>query len=259
MTLPHRLLAAVLVAGCASFPARGQDDHGQNAGGSQQPVEQSSQANTVNPEAVQPGTLPAPPDKRVLGVLPNYRTANESAVYTPITAKQKFIIGSKDSFDYPLVLLAAGIAGLGQLTNVNPSFDQGLRGYVRRWGTAYADQAIGNMMSESIFPSLLREDPRYFRRGHGSVWSRTYYAMSRVFVTRTDSGGRRFNFSEVLGNAAGVAISTAYYPDNRTALDTASKLGGQIALDSISQVLKEFWPDIKRHLFQRHREDTASH
>ena len=203
-----------------------------------------------DPPAVQPGqTEPPPPDKRVFGVLPNYRTANESAVYQPITTKQKFIIASKDSFDYPLLGLAAFIAAYGQLDNSNRSFGQGWAGYGRRVGTAYADQAIGNMMTEAIFPSLLHEDPRYFRRGTGSVWSRTFYAATRVFVTRTDSGGTRFNFSEVLGNATGTAISNAYYPDNRDAADNVEKLGMQIGIDAASQVLKEFWPDIKHKLF----------
>ena len=142
---------------------------------------------------VQPGQIakdPPPPDKRVFGVLPNYRTANETAVYMPITAKQKFTIASKDSFDYPLLGLAAFIAAYGQLDNAHPEFGQGWAGYGRRVGTSYADQAIGNMMTEGIFPSLLHEDPRYFRRGHGSVWSRTVYAASRVLITRTDSGAR---------------------------------------------------------------------
>ncbi len=188
------------------------------------------------------------PDKRVLGVLPNYRTANETAVYTPITAKQKFTIGVKDSFDYPLVLLAGAIAGFGQLTNQNPSFGQGLAGYGRRLGTSYADQAMGNMFTEAIYPSLLREDPRYFRRGHGSIGSRTWYALTRVMVTRTDSGGRRFNFSEWIGNATAVAISNSYYPDNRTAGANIGKLCQQVGTDAVSQVLKEFWPDIKRKL-----------
>jgi len=204
-----------------------------------------------------PAEQQASPDKRVFGVLPNYRTANESAIYTPITAKQKFIIASKDSFDYPLVLLAGAIAGFGQLTNQNPSFGQGLVGYARRLGTSYADQAIGNMMTEAIMPSLLREDPRYFRRGTGGVWSRTYYAATRIFVTRTDSGGKRFNFSEVLGNAAGVAISNAYYPDNRRAGYNASKLAQQLGIDAASQVLKEFWPDVKRKLFEHHRQSAS--
>jgi hypothetical protein len=201
----------------------------------------------------------APPDKRVLGVLPNYRTANETAVYSPITVKQKFSIASKDSFDYPLLMLGGIIAGIGQWTDENPSFGQGAAGFARRFGTSYADQAIGNMMTEAIFPSFLHEDPRYFRRGYGSKWSRTFYAASRVFVTRTDAGNWRFNYSEVLGNATAVAISNAYYPDNRDVGANAAKLGQQIGIDAASQVLKEFWPDIKRKFFQRHRDEAQLH
>jgi|SRR5580704_1061135 hypothetical protein len=199
----------------------------------------------------QPGQTQEPPDKRVFGVLPNYRTANESAVYTPITTKQKFTIGAKDSFDYPLVLLAGAFAGLGQVTNQHPAFGQGMAGFGRRLGTGYADQAIGNMMTEAIYPSILREDPRYFRRGYGSKWSRTWYALTRVMVTKTDSGGQRFNFSEWAGNATGVAISNAYYPDEHSVLDNVGKLCQQVGTDAISQVLKEFWPDVKRKFFHK--------
>ncbi len=202
------------------------------------------------PPPLQPGQTEAPaPDKRIFGVLPNYRTANESAVYMPITMQQKFTIAAKDSFDYPLLGLAAFIAAYGQLDNANPSFGQGWAGYGRRVGTAYADQVIGNMMTEGIFPSILHEDPRYFRRGTGRKWSRTWYAATRVFVTKTDSGGTRFNFSEIAGNAAGTAISNAYTPDQRNVGDNIETWWMQIGIDSASQVLKEFWPDLKHKLF----------
>jgi hypothetical protein len=207
------------------------------------------------------GSSPAAPQeppggKRVFGVLPNYRTADAMAVYMPITPKQKLAIASKDSFDYPLVLLAAAFAGLGQVTNQHPEFDQGMAGFGRRIGTAYADQAIGNMMTEGFMPILLHEDPRYFRRGTGPKWGRTGYALTRIFVTKTDSGGTRFNFSEWVGNAIGVGISNAYYPDGRTVFNESTRLLEQCGTDAVSQVLKEFWPDIKRRYFQRH---TADH
>ena len=214
-------------------------------GGAQTPADPAKPDDPASAVAAEP-----PPDKRVLGVLPNYRTANESAIYTPISSKQKFMIGSKDSFDYPLVMLAGIFAGLGQLGNQHPQFGQGLEGFGKRLGTGYADQAMGNMLTESIYPAILHEDPRYFRRGTGTVKSRTWYALSRIFVTRTDSGGRRFNFSEVVGNATGVAISNLYYSDTRTAGENAEKLATQLSTDAASQVLKEFWPDIKRKLFK---------
>jgi hypothetical protein len=210
----------------------------------------SPPAPATAPPPIQPGqTEPPAPDKRIFGVLPNYRTANSTAVYMPITVKQKFTIAAKDSFDSPLVGLAAVIAAWGQADNSHPAFGQGWAGYGRRVGTSYADQAIGNMMTEGIFPSMLREDPRYFRRGYGGIWSRTWYAATRVFVTHTDAGGMRFNFSEVLGNATGTAISNLYYPDDHSFADNVQKTGEQIGIDAVSQVLKEFWPDIKHKLF----------
>lgn len=195
----------------------------------------------------------AAPDKHVLGVLPNYRTVNDNGSVPPIDTKHKLMIAAKDSFDYPLVLLAAGLAGISQLDDTDPSYHQGVEGYAKRLAANYADQAIGNMMTEGFFPSMLHEDPRYYRIGpeKGSVKYRTWYAFSRIFVTRTDSGTTRFNFSEWGGNATGVAISNLYHPDGRDAMDNVYKLLEQCATDGISQVLKEFWPDIKQKFFHK--------
>ena len=200
-----------------------------------------------------PAPSPTPTEGRVFGVMPNYRTAESSIPFEPITAKQKLTIAAKDSFDWPLFLTGAAFAGLYQLENDNPSFGQGLKGYARRYGTAYGDQAIGNIMTEGLWPALLKEDPRYFRLGAGTIKGRVWYAATRIFVTRMDSGGWRFNVSEVAGNAAATAISNAYYPDTRDARDNAERLAIQLATDCFSDVAKEFWPDIKRKLFKRSR------
>jgi len=211
-------------------------------------------------ESIAPQTPPAEPpqapqiDKRIFGVLPNYRTADGSAPFAPITTKRKFYIASKDSFDYPVYLLSGAFAALYQWEDQDPSFGQGLKGYGKRIAASYGDQAIGNLMTEAIFPSLLHEDPRYFRMGAdgGRTWRRTRYAITRVFVVRTDKGAWDFNYSEWLGNGATVALSNLYYPaDTRNVTDNVQKLGLQIGTDAISQVLKEFWPDWKRKLSKK--------
>jgi hypothetical protein len=204
------------------------------------------------PPAAQPAEQPI--DKRIFGVLPNYRTADGTVPFAPISTKRKFYIAAKDSFDYPVYLTAAAFAGAYQLENQNPSFGQGLKGYAKRFASSYADQAIGNLMTEAIFPSLLHEDPRYFRVGSsgGSTWRRTRYAITRVFVVRTDKGGSTFNFSEWLGNGSAVALSNLYYPsETRDVSDNLQKLGIAVGTDAFSQVLKEFWPDIKRKLTKK--------
>jgi len=213
----------------------------------------------ATPEQATPGHAVAtnplgqepPGGKRVFGVLPNYRTASSDQEGSTITAKQKMTIASKDSFDYPLVILASAFAGLDQIDNDDPSFGQGVKGYAHRLGAWYLDESIGNMMTEGIFPSLLHQDPRYFRKGSGSIMSRTGYALSRVIITEKDGGGKQFDYSEWLGNATAVAISQTYHPDNRTAVDATEFLLEQVGTDAISQVLKEFWPDIKRKFFKK--------
>jgi hypothetical protein len=108
-------------------------------------------------------------------------------------------------------------------------------------------------MTEAVFPTLLHQDPRYFRKGTGSGWSRLGYAMGQIFITHSDSGRTQFNYSEVVGNSVAVAISNAYYKDNRTAGDAVSGLGVQLGVDMAANVLKEFWPELERKFHRKGR------
>jgi hypothetical protein len=209
---------------------------------------QQQPAGAVDPSTGQPVGI----DKRAFGVLPNYRTTEEGLPFHAITTKQKFAIATKDTFDYPSYILAGVFAGISQLDGSNPSFGQGLEGYARRYASGVADQDLGNFMTEAIMPSLLHEDPRYYRRGHGSIKGRIFYAATRVAVTHTDSGGTSFNFAEFLGNGTVAAIGNSYYPDARGFSPTLQRMFTQIGTDALSQVLKEFWPDVKRKWFSKH-------
>lgn len=236
-------------------------------------AQETQQPSTQNPsQPAQPGQLPprdqpgvqAPgktvegEDKRIFGVLPNYRTAEKSAEYQSISASRKLKIATKDSFDYPLFLLAAAYAGLYQLENSHPEFGQGTAGYARRLGTSYADQVIGNYLTEGFLPIAFHEDPRYFRMAEGSKKSRTLYALTRIFVTHTDSGKTTFNYAEVVGNGMAAGIGLSYYPDNRNVPDFLQNWGVQLGTDATSQVLKEFWPDVKRWWLTRHDRAQSS-
>ncbi len=205
-----------------------------------------------------PGKTASPADKRIFGVLPNYRTADGSIPFEPITAKQKFTIARKDSLDYPSYVLAGVFALIAQANNTNPSFGQGVEGFAKRYGTSAADQIGGNFMTEAIWPSLLHEDPRYFRKISGSIKGRLGYALTRTLVTRTDRGNWTFNAAEFLGNGTVAAIGNLYYPDGRDFGDTMQRMFTQIGTDTISNVLKEFWPDIKRKFFTKKTTGTSA-
>jgi hypothetical protein len=187
---------------------------------------------------------------RLFWVVPNYRTMEEDKLIVPLTAKEKFTIAAKDSFDpyaFPVAGFFAGVAYAGDRDE--NSWGQWPSSYGKRYVATFADQTVSNFMAEGVFPTLLREDPRYFRLGRGGFWRRAGYAASRVFATRTDRGGQEFNSSEFGGNAVMAVAGDAYYPRaERTAAAAASRWGIQLGMDIVFNVAKEFWPDIRRGL-----------
>jgi hypothetical protein len=199
-----------------------------------------------------PGPDQPAENKRMFGVLPNYRMAEGSAPFQPITTKQKFIIATKDSFDYPVFLTTAFFAGLSQLQGSDNSlYRQGVRGFTYRYGFSYADQLMSNFFPEAIVPALFHKDPRYYRKGEGSKGSRLVYAIGRIFVSKSDSGATTFNSPEILGNGLAALGGMTYHTQGRTAGDVLTQWGiTYIGTDTVGQVLKEFWPDIKRKLFK---------
>jgi hypothetical protein len=105
-------------------------------------------------------------------------------------------------------------------------------------------------MAEAIVPAVTKEDPRYYTLGKGGFFNRTGYAVSRLFITRTDAGKNTFNFSEIVGAGTAAGIGNAYYPPQSNPwVKTYQRWGTQVALDGVFNVLKEFWPDINRAVF----------
>jgi len=212
----------------------------------------------LTPGEPAPSKAATPPENsRIFGLIPNNRTSPSLTNYKPLSAKEKFAIARLDSFDRGTVVLAALFAVDGQLTHANPSFGQGAAGYGHAFGTSYADFVIGNYLSEAVYPALLHQDPRYFRRGSGGAWKRLGYSVGQIIWTHTDSDRTQFNYSEVLGNSTAVAISNVYYTDHRGAGDSAGKLGMQLGIDAASNILKEFWPDLSRKFSRKHPSKAA--
>jgi hypothetical protein len=192
---------------------------------------------------------------RLFWTLPNFLTV-ENAHHIPLlTAKQKFKVVLRSTFDpveYPYV---GFLAGISQASNSEPGFGQGAAGYAKRYGSAFADNTVENFMTGAILPSILHQDPRYYQLGRGTFKHRLAYAVSRLLVTRSDSGTTEFNASEVVGSAASAATATySYHPvEDRTLANSVSVWGAQLGWDSVAISVKEFWPDIRRKLQKRHQ------
>ena len=187
---------------------------------------------------------------RLFFTLPNFLTLENANQVPPLTAGQKFKVVTRSSFDYVQYPWYGFLAGISQAENSEPGYGQGAAGYGKRFGASMADGTIENFLTSAVFPSLLRQDPRFFQSGKGSFWHRTGYAITRVVVTRTDSGHSQVNYSEIFGSALAAGISTySYHPHaDKTLRNSGSVWGSQVGYDTITYVVKEFWPDIRRKI-----------
>ncbi|MDQ6663255.1 MAG: hypothetical protein M3Z23_02545 [Acidobacteriota bacterium] len=205
------------------------------------------------PEAlpVHPAT---PSDDRILGVIPNYQTVSDpNKAVKPLTVREKWKLAIRESVDpYSFVSAALG-AALSQAGNDTPKYGNGFAPYMQRFGAANADLATQSLFSDGLLASLFHEDPRYFRKGPGSpVLARVWYSMTRLVVTRRDSGRSSFNFSGVLGMGMGIALSNAYYPaPSVNGSVVGSRFVTSLTGASLGNLLPEFWPDFKQKFFKR--------
>jgi hypothetical protein len=209
---------------------------------------------TQNPEKNKPEGVSK---DRLFYALPNFLTLENAGQVPPLSTTEKFKVVTKGSFDYVQIPWYGFLAGISQAEDSEKGYGQGAAGYGRRFGAYFADGTIENYLTGAVLPTVLREDPRYFQSGKGSFTHRSGYAISRIFVTRTDSGHNQFNYSEIIGSALAAGISTySYHPhEDKTLPNTLSVWGTQVGYDTITLVVKEFWPDIRRKI-QKKRQPT---
>jgi hypothetical protein len=216
---------------------------------------------------------------RLFLALPNFLTLEGSGKVAPLTTGQKFKVVARGAFDKVQIPWYLSLAAISQAENSEPGYGQGWEGYGKRFASAFADGAIENFMTSAVFPSLLHQDPRFFQSSEGGFAHRAGYAISRIFVTRSDSGHSQFNYSEIFGSALAAAISTnTYHPrafittrydpttntvtyvhnaSDRTLPNTLSVWGTQMGYDALTYGIKEFWPDLHRKMAKKHNKAAA--
>ena len=194
---------------------------------------------TVDPVEVATEQVKEQEQQRVLGFIPNfYVSYRQDAV--PLTTKLKFRLAWKSSTDPVTILGTAFLAGLQQAGDQYGEFGQGAEGYAKRFGADYADVLVSTYLSGAIFPSLLKQDPRYFYRGTGSFRSRFGYAVANSVMCRGDNGHLQVNYSNIAGSFGGAAVATTIYPTSNPGMTTLSNGFIRLGESSLAGVVQEF-------------------
>lgn len=195
--------------------------------------------------------------ERLFYIIPVYNVTYEKNP-PALTPAGKFRIFARNITDPYTIVSTAAQAGFDQAENHFPAYGQGAAGYGKRFGEDYGDTAIGGFLTTFAFPSLLHEDPRYFRKGEGGIGKRLGHAIANTFVTRTDSRGRSFNWANVLGRLTAGSVELSYYPaSQRTAPRLFAGFGYSLGSSIVNNVFNEFGPDVERWLFRRTGHNAA--
>src|SRR5271169_4595261 len=190
-------------------------------------------------ESQQQGT--SPKNDRLFGVLPNYLTVEDEDKVPPLTTGGKFKLVSKNAFDPAIFPFIGFIALVSQAQNSEPEYGQGAAGFAKRYGAAFGDATIATFMTGAVFPSLFKQDPRYYQLVHGGFKRRLVYSVGRILITRTDSGHSQFNSSEIVGNFFAAGIANAYHPaQDRSFVNTVSVWGTDTGWDTMANIAQEF-------------------
>ncbi len=269
MVSPHRLwgcwclvllTAAVCFAQSEGQTPAAQPESAQPASGNAetQPGNSSppeaANSGSPNTKSAQQGTDASKQQpKRILGVMPNYRAVSAGAIPPPPTPKQAFIMATQNSFDYSAFVFVGVTSLMAWGTDTHPQLRSGMAGYGRYYWRGFVDKADGNYLVMFALPTVFHEDERYYAMGEGGFWKRAIYAASRVLITPDYHGHNTFNAAEVLGRGISQGVSAFYYPSqDRTAEELATKYAFAMGRDALTNVFREFWPDIATHVLHRH-------
>ncbi len=224
----------------------------------QQPQQQPQPETEAERRAKAEQELKQEEHQRIAGVLPAFNSVIGGKA-EPLTPGQKFHLFFRSSID-PYQFVLAGIdAGVEQANHTYPEYHYGIQGYARRYAAAYGDNFDGNFWGNAVLPSLLHQDPRYFRLGHGTILHRTLYSISTTFRTRSDKGNWQPAYSNLLGNLIGGAFSNLYYPKSDRGIGQTFSGALTVTYEgTFGALLLEFYPDVSQHFKEKHARKLAA-
>ena len=194
--------------------------------------------------------------KRILGIMPNYRAVSAGTIPPPPTPWHALKLATQNSFDYSAFVFVGITSLMAESSNAHPQLGKGLSGYGKYYWRGFVDKTDGNYLVVFALPTVFHQDERYYAKGEGGFFKRAIYAATRILITPNYQGHNTFNASEVFGRGMAQAISLSYYPSaDRTGGALAVKYGYAMGRDALTNVFREFWPDIAAHVF--HRRKTA--
>ena len=192
---------------------------------------------------IEPSLPPAPlPHARVLYLFPGYETIQDPTIpVAPLQTRQKFEMAYRKTVDVSFPIESVMFAGADKVANYGPNYGTGSSAFGELVGYNAANLASTFFFTDGLLPTILHQDPRYFRKGSGSVGSRIWWALRSEAVAYNDQGVEVPNYSGLLGFGMATALSNAYSPSSSvTFAQTMERWGVKVGVSFGLNVMREF-------------------
>ena len=178
---------------------------------------------------------------------PTWKSFPDAPSAQPPTQAKKFrafVVEARS----PLTFGAAGVnTSIMHLTEVGGLSSGREASLTELYKGALIQKESSAFFSKYLYPTLLKQDPRYHHSSSPRFWGRVMYAASRTVITPNDSGKATLNTSYFLGMLTSVAIATAYRPYwTRSTSATFKTFASTIGSDAGINILHEFEPGIRQ-------------
>ena len=166
----------------------------------------------------------------------------------PVTSFDKFQAFVEQASS-PLTFGAAGLNAVA-LREIQEHAPPGMQSsFTTLYEASVVQKESSAFFGKFVYPSLLKQDPRYYPSTSRNVAARAAYAASRLVITRNDQGKATINTSYLLGVLSSAAVATAYRPYwARTSSAVFADFASTIGSDAGMNIFHEFWPAIRQRL-----------
>jgi len=197
--------------------------------------------------------------KRILGIMPNFRSVSGGSKAHPPGWKYNFIVATHQATDYSTFFFLGLTTLTAEGMNMHPVLGKGVDGFYAYGWRGFLDKTDGTYLSAWLLPSILHEDTRFYALGAGhSIPMRALYVISRQAVARTYGGRQTPNIAGLGGKVLTQVVSRTYYPPSAATFSVlAAKFGYSAMRDIAFSSVREYYPDIAAHYIRKHREKVA--
>jgi hypothetical protein len=197
--------------------------------------------------------------KRILGLMPNFRTVSGGSKPPPPGWKYNFSVANHQALDYSTFLFLGLTSLTAEGMDSHRALGKGVDGFWAYTWRGFLDKSDNTYLSAWLLASTLHEDTRYYALGNEhNIAVRALYVISRQGVARTYGGRQTPNFAGLGGKVLTQVVSRTYYPTSATTFSVlATKFGYSVMRDVAFSSVREFYPDIAAHYIKKHREKMA--